>query len=82
MSLEPLEFEPPSDDQCCALCNPFSVADFETKCVAVRRAGGNRVHVCLPCVDSLCSASQRRTVVTSNKRDLDRWAALEGKAPR
>lgn len=45
----PLEYEL-EPDQCCTLCNPLSFADFETTCVAVRRAGGNRVYVCVDCV--------------------------------
>ena len=47
--LLPLEFELASD-QCCILCNPFSFADLETTCVAVRALGEDRAYVCVDCV--------------------------------
>lgn len=77
LELVPLEFEPPAQHSacCCVICNPQAFADYETACVAVRRPGGNRAHVCLSCVRLLAKAA--RGQAGTNARDLARWGRLE-----
>lgn len=79
LELERLEFEPLADGQCCKLCNPYALVDYETTCVAVRHAGGNRLYFCVPCITSLCGAARRVTIVSTNGADLARWKKLEAR---
>jgi hypothetical protein len=74
-TLEPLEFEPATPGQCCALCNPHALADYEVSCVAVRRQGGNRFYVCTSCV-RLLGRTLRERATQTNAADRRRWAKL------
>lgn len=41
--------------QCCAICNPVSLADFETDCVEVD-TGLDKVYICIDCLTSITMA--------------------------
>lgn len=66
-------------DECCDLCNPVHLADFETVCVAVRPAGTRcgALVVCAECIRSMGGAvdngSAQRAVDGTVAAMSNRW---------
>lgn len=70
-----------TDDGCCQLCNPASLADLETTCVLVE-LGSRRTWVCHACIDALggVAATRRKRTRPIHKelvefaRDMQWWS--------